>query len=146
MIPPKCDYAGHSEQPIAGFCVSKGFHKTLVCSPWHRRIFPEPHRPFRVVGHYRAVSVAYRQVKAYFPAISTHSCRPQRSDAERERYFRRNFLYATERGPWHILEAFAERMRRLGASRSSRRNGILQEVPLPFGFHSLKIGSVHQKI
>ena len=44
--------------------------------------------------------------------------------AERERYFRRNFLYATEMRPWLILEAFAERISRLGAHRSVWRNGI----------------------
>ena len=62
--------------------------------------------------------------------------------AERERYFRRNFLYATEMRPWLILEAFAERISRLGAHRSSWRNGISEEVPLSFGSHSLSLGSV----
>ena len=28
--------------------------------------------------------------------------------AERERYFRRNILYATEMRPWQIIEAIAE--------------------------------------
>jgi len=50
VLPAKCDYAGHSEQPIAGFCVSNGFHKTLVCSPWHRRIFPGARRSFGIEG------------------------------------------------------------------------------------------------
>ncbi len=64
------------------------------------------------------------------------------SYAERERYFRRNFLYATEMRPWLILEAFAERISRLGAHRSYWRNGISEEVPLSFGSLSLTIGSV----
>ena len=62
--------------------------------------------------------------------------------AKRERYFRRNFLYATEMRPWLILEAFAERISRLGAHRSSWRNGISEEVPLSFGCQSLSTGSV----
>ena len=62
--------------------------------------------------------------------------------AERERYFRRNILYATEMRPWLILEAVAERISRLGAHRSARRNGISEEVPLSFGCQSLSTGSV----
>ena len=45
-------------------------------------------------------------------------------DAERLVWARRNILYATEMRPWMILEAFAERIVRLGAHRSSWRNGI----------------------
>ena len=45
-------------------------------------------------------------------------------DAERLVWARRNILCATEMRPWMILEAFAERIVRLGAHRSSWRNGI----------------------
>ena len=45
-------------------------------------------------------------------------------DAERLVWARRNILCATEMRPWLILEAFAERIVRLGAHRSSWRNGI----------------------
>ena len=62
--------------------------------------------------------------------------------AEREQYFRRNILYATEMRPWQIIEAIAEIIWRLGAHRSSRRNGISEEVPLSFGCQSLSNGSV----
>ena len=42
------------------------------------------------------------------------------------------FLYATERRPWQIIEAFAEIICRLGAHRSSRRNGISEGSHKPF--------------
>ena len=57
-------------------------------------------------------------------ALGSTAAVPSPSYAERERYFRRNILYATEMRPWLILEAFAERISRLGAHRSVWRNGI----------------------
>ena len=53
-------------------------------------------------------------------------------DAERLVWARRNILYATEMWPWTILEAFAERIVRLGAHRSSWRNGISEGSHKPF--------------
>ena len=75
-------------------------------------------------------------------ALKSTAAVPYPSYAERERYFRRNILYATEMRPWLILEAVAERISRLGAHRSSWRNGISEEVPLSFGCQSLSTGSV----
>lgn len=44
--------------------------------------------------------------------------------------------------PQPIVEAFADTISCPGAHRSSPPNWIFQEVPLPFGFHSLPSGSV----
>ena len=71
--------------------------------------------------------------KASFHLSMNFRCRPSITyDAERLVWARRNILCATEMRPWMILEAFAERIVRLGAHRSSWRNGISEGSHKPF--------------
>ena len=67
---------------------------------------------------------------------------PISSDAERLVRARRNILYATEMRPWMILEAFAERIVRLGAHRSSWRNGLSEDSHKSFCSQPI-VGRLH---